>query len=83
MKIRRGISGTLWLGGVSLGFAGLAGLLSWVLSAMGDRVGSAAVRGVALVAVSSFVLAFVTLVILLAWAELNRSEVSTPPDQPG
>jgi uncharacterized membrane protein len=81
VKLREWIARLLWTGGTSLGIAVLAGLLSVVLAALGDGTGADAVRGVALVAVSVFVLAFVALVVFLAVNELDRDK--PPPGDGG
>ena len=80
MNLREWIARALWSGGVSLGIAVIAGLLSFVLTALGDRTGADAVRGVTLVALSVFVLSFIALVVMLAVNELQRGEPPSSGD---
>lgn len=78
MTSRLWIARALWIAAGSLCVAVVSGLLSLVLGALGDASGAEAVRGVALVMTTVFVLAIVALVILLAINELRRSE---PPGE--
>ena len=80
MKLRCWIARSLWCGAGSLGIGLIAGLLALVLSSAGDRTGAAAVRGVMLVALAVFVLAFVVLVVMLAITELLRSREESSRD---
>lgn len=77
MKPRIWIGKTLWCGAASLGVALLAGMLSVVLRSLGDVAAAEAVHGVTLVSLGVFVLTVVTLVVLLAFIELNRD--NSPP----
>lgn len=79
MKPRMWIGRTLWIGGASLGIGIVSGLLSLVLSALGDSTAAEAVHGVTLVALTIFIGNFVALVVVLALNELQRSE--PPPDR--
>ena len=81
MTLRVWIARALWSGGVSLGIAVLSGLLSFVLTALGDRTGADAVRGVTLVAMSVFVLSVIALVVILAVNELHRGEPPSSGEQ--
>ena len=72
MNLRLWIARALWCGAGSLSIGCIASLLALVLSSGGDRDGSAAVRGVALVAFVVCILAFVSLVVMLAVNELLR-----------
>lgn len=64
----------MWSGGISLGIGSLSGLLSLVLSSVGDRSGAEAVRGVTLVAATTGMLALIALVVILAVKELQQPE---------
>ena len=81
MTQREWIARALWSGGTSLGIAVISGLLSLVLTALGDRTGADAVRGVTLVALSVFVLSFLALVVILAVNELHRSDPPSGGDR--
>ncbi len=81
MNLRVWIARALWGGGASLGIAVLSGLLSFVLTSLGDRTGADAVRGVTLVALSVFVLSFIALVVILAVNELHRGNPPSRGDQ--
>ena len=79
MKPRMWIGKTLWCGAASLGIAFLGGMLSAVLKSVGDASGAEAVFGVTLVALASFAVAVVALVVILACIELQRGD---PPSGP-
>lgn len=72
MKPRLWIGRTLWCGAASLGVAFLGGMLSTVLKSLGDAAAAEAVHGVTLVAMTSFGVALVVLVVILALIELQR-----------
>jgi hypothetical protein len=72
VSLRPWIARALWSGAGSLGIGLLSGLLSLVLKAAGDGSGSAAVRGVMLVAISVCGLSVLSLVVLLAAIELQK-----------
>ena len=81
MNLRVWIARALWSGGASLGIAVISGLLSFVLTSLGDRTGAEAVRGVTLVALSVFTLSFVALVVILAVNELRRGDPPSGGDR--
>jgi len=74
VKLQLWIARALWAGGASLGIGALSGVMSLVMSSLGDRTGAEAVRGVTLVAAAVFALALVALVVLLAVTELKRED---------
>lgn len=77
MDLRPYIRGTLWAGGLLLIGLVIALSLWLILGFAGDAAGSQAAKGVALVALVGFVLDMLTLIVLLALAELMRD--SPPP----
>jgi hypothetical protein len=81
MDLRPYIRGTLWAGGLLLIALTIAGSLWLILGFAGDAAGSQAAKGVALVTLVGFVLDVLTLIVLLAVAELTRDK--TPPTDKG
>jgi hypothetical protein len=78
VNLRTWIARALWSGAVSIGIGLVAGLVSLVLKAAGDHSGAAAVRGVMFVAVTVFGLTIVSLVVMLAVAEVLRASDDAP-----
>ena len=79
MDLRPYIRGTLWAGGLLLIGLVIAGSLWLILGFAGDATGSQAAKGVALIAIVGFVLDVLTLIVLLAMAELTRGDTPPPP----
>ncbi|MDB5345489.1 MAG: hypothetical protein JWP89_3866 [Schlesneria sp.] len=74
VRPRLWIGKILWCGTASLGIALLGGMLSVVLKSLGDASAAEAVHGVTLVSLLLFALAVVTLVVILAFLELQRGD---------
>jgi hypothetical protein len=74
MQLQRYLRAGLWIGGLLLVAALVAGVLWLVLAEAGDQAGSQGVKGVALVAVVCVVIDLVSLVVLLAVIEITRPQ---------
>ena len=74
MNLKVWIAKALWSTGGSLGIAIVSGMLSLVLTSLGDRNGAEAVRGVTLVSLAVFALSLIALVVILAVNELHRRD---------
>ena len=74
MNRRAFIARTLWSGAILTVLLILSGALWAVLNALGDRAGGQGAKGVFLVAAVCWLLNFVTLVVLLALAQLDSRE---------
>jgi hypothetical protein len=81
MKLQSYLRGCLWAGGLLIVVLLVAGTLWLALAAAGDQAGSQGAKGVALVAIVCLVLDLGALVVLLALAELTRTE-GRPTDRP-
>jgi len=81
MKLQLYLRGCLWGGGLLIVVLLVAGTLWLALATAGDQAGSQGAKGVALVAIVCLVLDFAALVVLLALAELTRTE-GRPADRP-
>lgn len=71
-----------WTGAALTFVALLAGVISLVLRAVGDRNGASGVWGVFLVAASAWVIDFVSLVALLAWQAMSDGDPNKPNEPP-
>ena len=74
VKIHRYITVSLWVGAGLLVVLAVAGTLWVMLAALGDDAGAQACLGTGLVVAVCFVLDLVTLVVLLAIAQLSSKE---------
>jgi hypothetical protein len=86
MNLRPYLRGALWCAAILLVVIVVAGVLWLAMAALGDQAGSQATKGVLLVAVVCLVLDLITLVVILAFAEITRPDRSAidsdPPERP-
>jgi hypothetical protein len=88
MDLKHYLRTGLWVGGFLVVVTLVAGLLWLLLAEAGDLAGSQGAKGVALVAAVCLVLDLMTLVVVLALAEINRvptngpTRVQAPSDRP-
>jgi hypothetical protein len=88
MDLKHYLRTGLWVGGFLVVVTLVAGLLWLLLAEAGDLAGSQGAKGVALVAAVCLVFDLMTLVVLLALAEISRSptnestRVQAPSDKP-
>lgn len=80
MHLKHYLRTGLWAGGFLVVATLIACLLSLVLAEAGDQAGSQGAKGVALVAGVCLVLDLITLVALLALAEIDRTPTKNPPE---
>jgi hypothetical protein len=79
MQLQRYLRTGLWAGGFLVVVTLVACLLWLTLAEAGDSAGGQGAKGVALVAAVCLVLDLVTIVVLLALAEMNRAATIDPP----
>lgn len=73
MRLRRYIAGSLWIGGLLLVVLLVAAALWAILWQAGDEAGAQGAKGVFLVALVSWGLNFIALVVLSALAQVNAA----------